>query len=286
MLYIVFGCGIVSILNMLGYDQIYSLLQFDRSAILQGQVWRLITYVFTMSGGGIFMTLILLYCYYSLGSGLERNWGTLRFNLYYFTGILLMDIYAMAFGGITISVDGGFGTQIYDFSYYYSGSMIGYLHLSMLLCFATTYPDTQFYLFFFIPIKAWILALIYLIVTLYDVISMTVPVSLFPHNLFPLVALANYFLFFGSEIANVIPLSWKAKFRRTKHQSAAFRQTGSIPFSGSQAKKDRTAAYTHRCTVCGKTDVSHPDMEFRYCSRCNGYFCYCQEHINDHTHIE
>ena len=45
-------------------------------------------------------------------------------------------------------------------------------------------------------------------------------------------------------------------------------------------------AYTHRCTICGRTDVSHPDLEFRYCSRCNGYHCYCIDHINNHEHIQ
>ena len=46
------------------------------------------------------------------------------------------------------------------------------------------------------------------------------------------------------------------------------------------------APYTHRCTVCGRTDVSNPELEFRYCSRCKGYYCYCQDHINNHVHIE
>jgi hypothetical protein len=92
------------------------------------------------------MTLILLYCYYSIGSALERNWGTLRFNLYYLAGVLFMDIFAITFGGIKIPA----GNILYDFSNFYSEGMINYLHLSMLICFATTYPDTQFYLFFFI----------------------------------------------------------------------------------------------------------------------------------------
>ena len=283
MLYIVIGCGIVSVLSMLGYSQIHELLRFDRNAILQGQLWRLVSYVFTMSGGNILMTLILLYCYYSLGNALERNWGTLRFNLYYLTGILLMDAYAMAFGGITVTVDSGIGTQIYDFSYFYSGSMTSYLHLSMLICFATTYPDTQFYLFFFIPIKAWILALIYLAVTVFDVVSMTIPDSLFPHNLFPLVALANYFMFFGKDVANVLPLSWRMRSGKKRKKPAA-KQTGTIPFSAKQAKPN--VSYTHRCAVCGRTDESNPELEFRYCSRCNGYFCYCEDHISNHTHIE
>ena len=42
----------------------------------------------------------------------------------------------------------------------------------------------------------------------------------------------------------------------------------------------------HKCAVCGITDADDPDMEFRYCSKCNGYYCYCSEHINNHVHIQ
>ena len=49
-------------------------------------------------------------------------------------------------------------------------------------------------------------------------------------------------------------------------------------------KKEPT--YTHRCTVCGRTDASNPELEFRYCSKCNGYYCYCSDHINNHSHIQ
>ena len=60
-----------------------------------------------------------------------------------------------------------------------------------------------------------------------------------------------------------------------------------FPTVGSyQASTTVKAPYTHKCTVCGKTDVDSPDLEFRYCSRCNGYHCYCQEHISNHTHIQ
>jgi membrane associated rhomboid family serine protease len=293
MLFIVLGCGIVSALSLLGYNQIYELLCFNRTAILRGQVWRLFSYIFTMSSSNILMTLLLLYCYYSLGSSLERSWGTLRFNLYYFTGIILMDIFAMAFGGIHVEVGEGLTRTIYSFSDYYASSMMNYLHLSMLICFATTYPDAQFYLFFFIPIKAWILALIYLLITLFEAISLTVPILFFPHNLFPLVALANYFLFFGKDVLNVIPMSWRVNVRRVfkkKNNSKTTVKTGTIVFPNAGSYQATTATvkapYTHKCTVCGRTDVSNPELEFRYCSRCNGYHCYCEDHISNHTHVE
>lgn len=287
MLYICIGSGIVAFLAMTNYPQIYNLLRFDRQLILKGQVWRLLTYVFTMSAGNILTTLILLYCYYSLGRAMEHYMGTFRFNLFYFSGVLLMDVFAMIFGGWNLLIAEGQTTVLKeDISYLFSFQMTDFLHLSMLLCYATLCPDARFLLFYLIPIKAWILALFYFIYVIYQIVVLTTPLCIFPTNLFPLVALANYFLFFGKDASNLIPLSWKVKANRRNRKQASPKQTGTIPFSGSQGKKESTAAYSHRCTVCGRTDVSDPELEFRYCSRCNGYFCYCEDHINNHTHVE
>lgn len=284
MLYIAIGCGVVSAMSMLGYSQLYSLLCFDRASILRGQVWRLFTYVFTMSGSNYFTTLILLYCIYSLGRAVEASWGTLKFNLYYVFGILLMDIYALVFDGITYLYDfqNGFSASVsMGIPGYYAANMTFFLHLSMVLCYATLYPDSQFLLFYVIPIRAWVLSLLYFVYILYSIISVTIPVMYFPHNLFPLVALANYFLFFGKDVVNLLPLSWQVKRKKAVKRPA---HGSPIPFRPAEKKEE--VPYTHRCTVCGKTDVSHPNLEFRYCSRCKGYYCYCEEHINNHTHIE
>ena len=275
MLYIIIGSAVVTGLYYLGYPQIYNLLCFDRAAILEGQVWRLISYVFTMSSSNLFFTFIMLYCYYSIGRALELSWGTFRFNLYYISGIILMDIFAMAFSGIIV--------QNYDFSLYYANEMMNCLHLSLLLCFATSYPDARFTLFFFIPIRAWILAFIYLIITAFSVVSMSLS-GYFPHNLFSLVGLLNYFIFCGGDLINVLPPAWRLRITQGKRKKAAPRHTGSVSFGQTASKK--AASYTHRCTVCGRTDVSNPELEFRYCSKCNGYFCYCEDHISNHTHIE
>ena len=109
----------------------------------------------------------------------------------------------------------------------------------------------------------------------------------------PVVALANYFLFFGKDVLNVIPMSWRVNARRLfrkkpskksapKAKPIPFPSAGSYEATVAQPK----APYTHKCTVCGRTDVSNPELEFRYCSKCRGYYCYCQDHINNHTHIQ
>ena len=265
MLYISLGTALVYIMSeMWGNYLLYNLLCFDRRLILQGQVWRLITYPLTYRIDNLLLMAVSLFCYYSLGRAMEQIWGTLRFNLFYLTGVLMMDIYCMLFGG---------------------SASVTYLNLSLFLSYATLFPDSQFLLFFIIPVKAWIFALVDLAIVIMDLI-----VYPFPYNLFSVISLANYFLFFGKDVLNVVPLSWRIKLSRLfKKQPAAPKRPKVIQFDAAAyqaAKEAQKAAYTHRCTVCGRTDVSNPELEFRYCSRCKGYYCYCEDHISNHSHIQ
>ena len=287
MLYIALGNAIVILMSMInGGSVLYELLCFDKSKILQGQVWRLITYVFTQSGNS-FLELIFLYFFYMLGRHVELSMGTLKFNMFYFSGVILMDIFAMIF--CPMVPEGAISQTEYIYltnvlPVYWQ--MAYYLHLSLILTFATTHPDSQFLIFFIIPVKAWLIALIYLVLTCIEVYNLA-SLGLFPHCLFPLVALGNYFLFTGSGIVNVFPLSWRMKLARLfkkkppqEPKVIIFENRG--PYKSTPKKEN----YTHKCTVCGRTDTTNPELEFRYCSRCNGYHCYCIDHINNHTHVE
>ena len=265
MLYIVLGTAVVYVLSqMSGNNYLYYLLCFDRTSILHGQIWRLITYPLTYSAGNLLLTAVALFCYYSLGRAMENIWGTLRFNLYYLSGVVMMDVYCMLFGGT---------------------ASVAYLNMSLFLAYATLFPDAHFLLFFIIPIKAWIFALIDLVMVLVGLFSYP-----FPYNLFSVISLANYFLFFGKDVLNVIPMSWRANAARLFHRKPPVQKKAKVirfdagSYEASQASVK--APYTHRCTVCGRTDVSNPELEFRYCSRCKGYYCYCQDHINNHSHIQ
>ena len=268
MLYISLGCALVYLMTQVTQNSLlYSLLVFDRDAILHGQIWRLITYPLTFYHSNILLMAVFLFCYYSLGRAMENIWGTLRFNLFYFCGILMMDVWCMIFGG---------------------RADVTYLNLSLFLSYATMFPNAQFLLFFIIPVKAWIFALFDLALVLYSLLA-----DPFPYNCFSVISLANYFLFFGADVLNVIPMSWRVNARRLfRKKSYAPKQEKPkvIPFSQAGSYEATTAKpkapYTHKCTICGRTDVSNPELEFRYCSRCNGYHCYCEDHINNHTHIE
>jgi len=260
MLYICIGNAVMYVISMVTRNYtLYNLLSFNRRLILQGQVWRLFTYPLTYLTSNILLMAISLLCYYSLGNAMERMWGTLKFNIFYLTGVVLMDIYAMIFN---------------------CSANVYYLNMSLFLGYATLFPDASFLLFFIIPVKAWVLALFDLVIILLGVFSPPFTAA----NLFPLIALGNYFLFFGKDVLNVIPLSWQSNARKLFHKKP--KQPKVIQFHISQKPQEPKQNYNHRCTVCGRTDVSNPELEFRYCSKCKGYYCYCQDHINNHVHIQ
>ena len=265
MLYLAIGSGIMYIMSMIDPSRVlYQIFRFDRQAILHGQIWRLFTYPLCYSGGSALMTLLMLFCYWSLGQAIENRWGTFKFNLFYLTGVVLMDVYCLIFGG---------QADVY------------YLNMSLFLSYATLYPDAGFLFMFIIPVKAWIFALLDLVMIVVGLVS-----SPFPYNLFPVVALGNYFLFFGKDVLNVIPQSWRMNAGRAAAKANPQNRGKTIPFNSAgsyeatHAKPE--APYRHKCTVCGRTDVSNPELEFRYCSKCKGYHCYCQDHINNHVHIQ
>lgn len=263
MLYICAGNAVVYLISLVSNNYLlYSLLSFQYRAILHGQVWRLISYPLTMLNSNPLFFLLMLFCYYSIGRMMEMQWGTFKFNVFYFSGVLLTDIYSMLFG---INAD------------------VYYLNMSLFLSYATMFPQAGFLLFFIIPVKAWIFALFDLLIIFAGVMG-----NPFPVNLLPLVSLANYFLFFGTDVLNLLPVSLRRKLNLNTN---AKRNNGKstpkvIIFTPKNGNTEKTVpAYTHKCTVCGRTDVSNPELEFRYCSRCNGYYCYCQEHISNHEHI-
>ena len=275
MMYISLGSALLYVMGMISQnDTLYYALCFDRDLILQGQVWRLFSYVLTYGYGDpqIVLVAIGLLCYYSIGQAMEHIWGTFRFNLFYLCGILLQDLFCMIFGG---------------------WATVDNLNLSLFLSYATLFPNASFLLFFIIPIKAWILGVFYLGIMAYQVTTMTV-IGYFPYSLYPLVALLNYFLFFGKDFLNVFPVTWRINasrlFKKKKKYAPQSNQPKVVPFpkAGSyQATVAKPQAdYTHKCAVCGRTDVSNPELEFRYCSRCKGYHCYCEDHISNHTHVE
>ena len=135
--------------NLLGF------LTLDPYRILHGQIWRLVTWVIVPPESlGIF-TIIMLFFYYSLGTTLERTWGTYRYNVYIFSGMLFTIIGSFLCMGVVYLMYGSLPTEIAS-AYFYKGSYAFstyYINLSIFLAFAATYPDMQVLLMFVIPVK-------------------------------------------------------------------------------------------------------------------------------------
>ncbi len=169
MKYLVFGMLGVLVLEYLPLNgSAWSLLYFNRALILRGEIWRLITFIFLPPSGNLVFILLSLYFYYFLGTSLENHWGGARFNLYYLIGVL---------GSILAGFLTGYTTN-------------SYLNTSLLLAFAVMYPDMEFMLFFFLPVKvrwigiAWGLYLAYQLITIPWIYKLALALSFLPFLLF------------------------------------------------------------------------------------------------------
>lgn len=229
-----------------------SYLSFDAAMIMHGQVWRLVTFMVYPPSTGL-LAFLVFYFYFWMGSTLEQYWGTPHFNVYILIGWALTVIYGFVVYFVT-----GYRIQI----------DAQYLYLSMFFSYAALFPDQQVLLFFFIPIKMKYMALIDAAYFVLAVLS-----NPFPFNLLPIVAVLNFFIFFGGTLLRMIP-------RRESKSTINFRKE-----SRKIREEQRSQLYHHKCAVCGRTDTEYPNLEFRYCSRCVGYHCFCIDHINNHIHF-
>ena len=246
MLIIIFGNILVYGFTLLsGNLDLNNKIYLDPNKVMQGEIWRLITFIFVPETGSIISFIFAIYFNYLAGTGLEEEWGEFKFNLYYLVGMITTIIVSIATGKIA------------------TGS---YINLSLFLAFAMIYPNFQVLLFFIIPIKVKYLAIFnWIIIGLNFIIYL----SLFSIGgmLLTLVPVLNFFIFFGKEILT-----------GTKSNATNFKRQQKFK---SQAKE---IEILHRCEVCGITEKDNPNMEFRYCSKCTGKKCYCMEHIREHEH--
>ena len=150
-----------------------SFLTLDPVLIRQGQVWRLVTYIFVPQTLSFWIVLALWFLWF-IGEGLERAWGPFRLTLYFFVGMIGTTIAAFFFG-----------------SYFSNGMLI----TSLFFAFARFYPDEVIYILFILPVKIKWLAWIY---TAFLMLGFFRGPNSYRAAL--IAAFANYFIFFGPEI--------------------------------------------------------------------------------------
>lgn len=267
-------CYVAGYILMQTNPSVLSMMSLDISKVLHGQVWRLVTWVIypPSSSNFLLFAISILFFYYPIGTSLERTWGSFRYTLYIFSGLLFTIIGAFILHFIT----GGF-VVLDGVVYSIGGSIFStyYISMSVFLAYALSYPDMQILLWFVIPIKMKWMAAVYVAIIIYDMFSylragfwfMVVPV---------LASLLNFILFFlGTRDMyryNPKEIRRKQEFKRAVSRGRANPSAGGIT--------------KHKCAICGRTELDDPNLEFRFCSKCNGNYEYCQDHLFTHVHIK
>ena len=232
-------------------------LSLDISQILHGQVWRLVTFVFypsvSLQGGGAFIDIIFyaisLYVYFSIGSVLERIWGSFRFNAFYFTGILLTVLSAFGYYLVLLNANGSVFASTIGMGLSMVISLDN-LNLSLFLVFAFLFPETQFYFNFIIPVKAKWLGYLYLGFNAIQIVKCIQRghFQSIMSMLLIVAALVDFVIFY---LIARNPQGFGAAMKQRKRR-VVYRNTAQQYSSGPR----------HRCAVCGRTRRILPIWSF------------------------
>ena len=257
----IIGCYILGYVIALMRSDFLSYLTLEPAWILRGQIWRLITWVLIPPESLSVFTIIMLLFYYSLGTTLERTWGTFRYTLYIFSGLIFTILGAF----FLYFIMGGNVTGIGNFFSTY------YVSMSIFLAFAVSYPDMRVLLYFVIPIKMKWMAFVYAAMILYDIFNY-VRMGLWPMAVPIVASLLNFVIFFFST----------RDIGRYRPKEVRRRQNFKKAVNPSKV----TTITKHKCAVCGRTERDAENLEFRFCSKCNGNYEYCQDHLYTHEHVK
>lgn len=247
---------------------ILSYLALDPYQILQGQVWRLVTWLIVPPGSFDIFTLLMLYFYYRIGTLLENIWGTAKYNRYILGGIALTiaaSFLMLGYLKVFMNLEGS------ALEYYSAlGSLVAfstyYINLSIFMGYAATFPDMMVLYFFVIPLKVKVLGIFDLLLLVY---------MFFAGSIFEKFAIGAALLNMGIFLLTTkVAINPKQIIRKQQFNQEVKKAAKMAP------------AHRHKCTICGITDEFDSNMEFRYCSKCNGNYEYCSNHLFTHEHVK
>ena len=317
---VLIGCYVIGYILQFVNSSAAAYMTLEPAYILQGQVWRLVTWLIIPPDSLNIFTIIMLFFYFSVGTSLERAWGDFRYNVYIFGGILITlaaaficyFIFSAIYGTAVVFSTGGMS----PFSTYY-------ICMSIFLGFAATFPDAEVLLYFVIPLKVKWLGLLYGAFLIYDAVGYIREIAAgqaggWVYVTALVASLLNFVIFFLST-RNVRRLSREERKRRAEFrkqmQQAQSRQAngyaagnsgaggsngpagnagnaGAAGYAGAAGNGPQGSgnpsggrAARHRCEICGRTELTNPELEFRFCSKCSGQHEYCQDHLFTHQHI-
>jgi hypothetical protein len=245
--------------------------------ILHGQIWRLVTWIIIPPSRLDLFTIVMLMFYYSVGTSLERTWGTFYYNVYLLMGMLFTIIGSFLVMGISY-VPGGYSYDVRTIQYgtenYFrmvSGSFSTYfVNMSIFLGFAATFPDVQVLLMFIIPIKVKWMGIAYAILLGVQFLQRDIVGKIVIG-----ASLLNFVLFFMMMRSSGIGMRFSPQQVKRRHD-----------YNREIKRAKPMSVAKHKCAICGKNSEDNPEAEFRFCSKCNGNYEYCQDHLFTHTHVQ
>ena len=302
------------------YDYYFAL---NVEKVLQGQIWRLVTFIIQPPSNSLIFIIFTLYFYYMIGNVLERTWGSFKFNMYFFSGMILHVIAAFI---IYFLFDINFSMNTY------------YINLALFMAFAYEYGDTEVLLFFIIPIKikwlAWFDAAVFAVTIIGGYMTPFMPrfiwqglanLGLLSTSVYScyvlatcaLVSMLNFLFFvffakssrgnFGStqtqrNYRKAVKTAKRAEKKRMqeeavrarynagnttqRNQNQGYGAPNNYGSANNNARAGFSAVTKHRCAVCGRTELDGDNLVFRYCSKCDGNYEYCQDHLYTHIHVK
>lgn len=215
-------------------------IDYNRGAILDGQVWRLFTWaVYPASDFVLFVIIAAMFMFF-INDSLEAEWDSFRLNVYVFASILVLSLAGLA----PIAMVPGYILNTVFYS-------------AIFLAFASLFPNQVIHLFGIIPIKAkWLgwANFAFLVAMI-----LTAPNPLLTGGLV-LIGLLPFLLTFAPGFVDAYRRESTAKVRRHKFE------------------RETAAGDTfHECATCGATEKTHPEREFRVSADGNEYCDSCRK---------
>lgn len=271
-------------------------------AIVHGQIWRLVSWLLVPPYENISLVFIVLLCFYSFGIAMERALGDVQYNIFILTGVILTIVFAFLWMGYIYLIAGAQAFESLASSYFSAYSVMittYYINMSIFIAYSIVYARRTVLMFFILPMPAWILGVLDAAYMIYDFVAAG---SISPMR-FIIIAAGLNVLIFWLRIRNRYHVHLTKEQRQTRkefrRQTAGHRgEKSSNIFTSEKARQSageqkpasvKTSARPHtmhKCAICGRTEADDPNLEFRYCSKCEGSYEYCQDHLFTHIHVK
>ncbi|MBO7364988.1 MAG: hypothetical protein J6U26_06655 [Lachnospiraceae bacterium] len=241
-------------------------LVFNPELIFRGQVWRIFTFVLCPESSSFFMALITCFIYFSISRGLEQIIGRFRLNFFLLSGLLILVLVGFAYYFVCVLVPGLeiFGSYTVVLNPYY-------LYGMLFVLFALAFPDAQFLFMFLFPIKGKWMIFLTLIMYILDVGQ----AFLNGNAAYGWIIVAMIAAAILTLLLYMMMIGYgRPAAPRNVVRMRSYTRQGAAPSDSAR----------HKCCICGRTERTNPELDFRYCSYCVGNYEYCSDHLYSHIH--